>query len=62
MTLPLVGAIPLNGLTAEQAETAIASTLRAKELIKDPEVQTWLIENSGMARKLIEPVIESLSR
>ena len=43
-------------------DDAHLDVVRRSELVQDPEVQTWLIENSGMARKLIEPVIESLSR
>lgn len=36
--------------------------VRQSELIHDPAVQQWLIDNSGMAHKLVQPVIESLTR
>lgn len=43
-------------------DDAHLDVVRQSELVQDPETQTWLIESSGMARKLVEPVIESLTR
>ncbi|MEZ5317454.1 MAG: polysaccharide biosynthesis/export family protein [Vicinamibacterales bacterium] len=42
VTIPLVGSVTLGGLTAEQAEQAIADRLREKQLIKDPEVLIFI--------------------
>ena len=43
-------------------DDAHLDVVRTSELVREPELQTWLIENSGMARKLVEPVITSLTR
>lgn len=42
-------------------DDAHLDVVRRSELVQDRELQTWLIENSGMARSLVEPVIESLT-
>lgn len=38
VALPLVGAIPVAGLTTTQAETAIARSMRSRNLFNDPSV------------------------
>nr|UXE41702.1 hypothetical protein Hi04_10k_c5966_00035 [uncultured bacterium] len=38
ITMPLVGAVHVAGLTAEQAEQLIATRLRDSELVRDPQV------------------------
>jgi polysaccharide export outer membrane protein len=42
VTVPLVGDIKVAGLTAEEAEDAIAARLQEKQLLKDPEVLIYI--------------------
>lgn len=42
ITLPLVGAVGISGLTSQQAEEQIATLLRAKDIVKDPQVTVFI--------------------
>jgi polysaccharide export outer membrane protein len=42
VVIPLLGPVPVAGLTAEEAELAIAAKLRSSQLIRDPEVLIYV--------------------
>jgi len=42
IALPLLGSVHLQGLTAEEAEAAIATALKERNLIKEPEVLVFI--------------------
>ncbi len=44
ISLPLVGAVPITGLTSDEAAEAIAKRLRDSNLVKDPQVQVYVKE------------------
>lgn len=44
ITLPLIGAVGLGGLTSKQAEELIATLLQAKDLVLDPQVTVVIKE------------------
>lgn len=43
-------------------DDAHLDVVRRSELAQDEQVQQWIIDNSGVARSLVEPVIEALTR
>ena len=44
ITLPIGGAVPVQGLTAEQANTAIERSLRDRDILKNPHVTVLVLE------------------
>jgi polysaccharide biosynthesis/export protein len=46
VTLPVVGTLPVQGLTAEQAGQAIEACFRDKDVLKDPHVTVTVLEFS----------------
>src|SRR5271157_1770941 len=44
ITLPIGGAVPVQGLTAEQANTAIERSLRDRDILKNPHVTVLVQE------------------
>jgi polysaccharide export outer membrane protein len=44
ITLPVGGVIPVKGLTAEQAQTAIEERFRQRNILHDPHVEVFVLE------------------
>ncbi len=56
VTLPLIGAVPVAGLSAAQASDAIADSYRAKHLLNQPQVSVFVEESTAQQVEVLGEV------
>lgn len=58
ITLPLVGALHVGGLSPEQVQNLLASSLRDKNFVKDPQVSVFVAEYASQAVYVLGEVVK----
>jgi polysaccharide export outer membrane protein len=58
ITLPLIGALHVGGLTPEQVQDLLATRLKTENFVKDPQVSVFVAEYAGQAVYVIGEVMK----
>jgi polysaccharide biosynthesis/export protein len=58
ITLPLIGAVPVGGLSPEQVQDLLATRLKEQDFVKDPQVTVFVVEYASQAVYLMGEVVK----
>jgi polysaccharide biosynthesis/export protein len=58
ITLPLIGAVPISGLSPEQVQDLLATRLKDQNFVKDPQVTVFVVEYASQAVYLMGEVVK----
>ena len=58
ITMPLIGSVPVGGLSPEQVQELLAKRLRNENFVKDPQVTVFVIEYASQAVYLMGEVVK----
>jgi polysaccharide biosynthesis/export protein len=58
ITLPLIGAVPVGGLSPEQVQELLARRLKEQNFVKDPQVSVFVVEYASQAVYLMGEVVK----